>query len=316
MTRLRAQDRPRRGGRRRARLGVRGRRAASPHRRLPGLSPVGPPLFHVKQALAVTSRSRPPQPAAATVFGTGSTWPRGTSRCWPTPGSRHGLIGPREAPRLWDRHVLNSAVVDRPASTPAQVADIGSGAGLPGIPLAIARPDLTSPWWSRWRAGRPGSSRRSTTLGLDNVTVHRGRAESLWGGAGSPRHGPSGRPDGRAGPGMPAAADAARLAARAQGRPRRAGAGRGPRPLRPSAPAGDVDQPVRCRPGRPGDGRARRSPVDLSRARASSASTRSPLGAGRRARAPARVRAAVRTAYDHRRLAVGAEPTVVGPRAW
>lgn len=59
-----------------------------------------------------------------------------------TAGVERGLIGPREADRLWERHVLNSAVVAELIAEDERVADIGSGAGLPGIPLAIARPDL------------------------------------------------------------------------------------------------------------------------------------------------------------------------------
>lgn len=57
-------------------------------------------------------------------------------------GIRHGLIGPREAPRIWDRHLLNCAVVAEVVPDGARVLDVGSGAGLPGIPLALARPDL------------------------------------------------------------------------------------------------------------------------------------------------------------------------------
>ena len=59
-----------------------------------------------------------------------------------TTGVEWGLVGPREAPRVWDRHVLNCAVVADLVPPNARVLDIGSGAGLPGIPLALARPDL------------------------------------------------------------------------------------------------------------------------------------------------------------------------------
>lgn len=59
-----------------------------------------------------------------------------------TEGTTRGLIGPREADRLWERHILNSAVVQELIPPDAAVVDIGSGAGLPGIPLALARPDL------------------------------------------------------------------------------------------------------------------------------------------------------------------------------
>ncbi len=57
-------------------------------------------------------------------------------------GVVRGLIGPREVPRLWDRHVLNSAAVAEAVPADARVVDVGSGAGLPGIPLGLARPDV------------------------------------------------------------------------------------------------------------------------------------------------------------------------------
>lgn len=57
-------------------------------------------------------------------------------------GVQRGLIGPREAGRLWERHLLNSAVIAELLPPQSGVLDVGSGAGLPGIPLAIARPDL------------------------------------------------------------------------------------------------------------------------------------------------------------------------------
>ena len=57
-------------------------------------------------------------------------------------GVTRGLIGPREVPRLWERHVLNSAAVAEAVPEGARLVDVGSGAGLPGIPLGLARPDL------------------------------------------------------------------------------------------------------------------------------------------------------------------------------
>lgn len=58
-------------------------------------------------------------------------------------GVDRGLIGPREVPRLWDRHILNSVALESLVPTGASAVDVGSGAGLPGIPLALARPDLS-----------------------------------------------------------------------------------------------------------------------------------------------------------------------------
>ena len=70
-------------------------------------------------------------------------WPSATPRCWPTAGVDRGLIGPREVPRLWERHLLNCALcVTDLLPDGARVVDVGSGAGLPGLVLAIRRPDL------------------------------------------------------------------------------------------------------------------------------------------------------------------------------
>ena len=59
-----------------------------------------------------------------------------------TDGLTRGLIGPNEVPRLWERHILNCALISDAISKSARVVDIGAGAGLPGLVLAIVRPDL------------------------------------------------------------------------------------------------------------------------------------------------------------------------------
>ncbi|MEB4209220.1 16S rRNA (guanine(527)-N(7))-methyltransferase RsmG [Mycobacterium sp. 94-17] len=59
-----------------------------------------------------------------------------------TAGVERGLLGPREVDRIWNRHILNSAALAELLDRGERIVDIGSGAGLPGIPLAIARPDL------------------------------------------------------------------------------------------------------------------------------------------------------------------------------
>ena len=95
-------------------------------------------------------------------------------------GVERGLIGPRERPRLWSRHVLNSAVVADalPERSSLQVVDIGSGAGLPGIPLALARPDLQVALLEPLARRVAFLSEVISTLGLD-VEVVRGRAEDI-----------------------------------------------------------------------------------------------------------------------------------------
>ena len=124
----------------------------------------------------------PPTPAAAvTVFGSRLALAERYVALLADTGISHGLIGPREAPRLWDRHVLNSAVV-ADLFAPGDVADIGSGAGLPGIPLAIVRPDLELTLVDPLARRTSWLESTIDALGLANVTVHRGRAESLWGG--------------------------------------------------------------------------------------------------------------------------------------
>jgi 16S rRNA (guanine527-N7)-methyltransferase len=80
--------------------------------------------------------------AADTVFGERSSLARRFAEHLVTSGVERGLLGPREAPRVWERHVLNCAVVAELVPDGARVVDVGSGAGLPGIPLALARPDL------------------------------------------------------------------------------------------------------------------------------------------------------------------------------
>ncbi len=81
--------------------------------------------------------------SAATVFGPGITGARAYADLLAGPGVVRGLIGPREPERLWTRHLLNSAVLSPLLPADARVIDVGTGAGLPGIPLALVRPDVT-----------------------------------------------------------------------------------------------------------------------------------------------------------------------------
>jgi 16S rRNA (guanine527-N7)-methyltransferase len=126
--------------------------------------------------------SSPPTPmVASAVFGDRVGLAEAYVDLLADTGISHGLIGPREAPRLWDRHVLNCAVAHPVFSEGTRVADIGSGAGLPGIPLAIARPDLRLVLVEPLLRRTAWLTTTVASLGLTNVEIHRGRAESLWG---------------------------------------------------------------------------------------------------------------------------------------
>jgi 16S rRNA (guanine527-N7)-methyltransferase len=120
------------------------------------------------------------EPAAAvSIFGDQIDQARSFAQTLAGDSDELGLLGPRELDKLWTRHILNSAVVAELVRPGDKVADVGSGAGLPGIPMAIARPDaqfvLIEPM-----------ERRSTwmlevveDLGLKNVRVLRSRAEDV-----------------------------------------------------------------------------------------------------------------------------------------
>jgi 16S rRNA (guanine527-N7)-methyltransferase len=98
-----------------------------------------------------------------------------------TAGTERGLIGPRETPRLWDRHLLNCAVVAELMPAGASVVDVGSGAGLPGVVLAIVRPDLRVTLLEPLARRVAFLEETVALLGLDSVVVRRGRAEELVG---------------------------------------------------------------------------------------------------------------------------------------
>jgi 16S rRNA (guanine527-N7)-methyltransferase len=97
--------------------------------------PVPPPA-----PAAGTGRTHPP--VAAATFGARLPLAVLYAELLATWGVERGLIGPRENDRLWDRHLLSSAALGELLPHAATLLDLGSGAGLPGIPLALARPDL------------------------------------------------------------------------------------------------------------------------------------------------------------------------------
>ena len=93
-------------------------------------------------AVADDAVPQPPE-AAAAVFGAALPDAVRYVELLAGDGVVRGLIGPREVPRLWERHLLNSAAMAEAVPPGARLVDVGSGAGLPGIPLGLARPDLT-----------------------------------------------------------------------------------------------------------------------------------------------------------------------------
>lgn len=128
-----------------------------------------------------TELSGPELEAAQAVFGDRLDLARRYVEHLATSGIERGLIGPREIPRLWSRHVLNCAVVEEFIEADARVADVGSGAGLPGICLAIARPDLDIILIEPLERRVIWLDEVIEDLGLENVDLRRGRAEQFVG---------------------------------------------------------------------------------------------------------------------------------------
>jgi 16S rRNA (guanine527-N7)-methyltransferase len=137
----------------------------------PSSSGANPPEYDV-------SRETPP-PHAAGVFSSRLPVAEQYAHILATDGVVKGLIGPREVPRIWDRHVMNSAVVVPRIPHGASVADIGTGAGLPGLVWAIARPDLHVTLVEPLLRRTTFLDEAVRSLGLDNVTVLRARAEDV-----------------------------------------------------------------------------------------------------------------------------------------
>ncbi|MFF7637163.1 16S rRNA (guanine(527)-N(7))-methyltransferase RsmG [Kitasatospora sp. NPDC008050] len=122
----------------------------------------------------------PPQ-AAREIFGERFASAQRYAELLASAGVQRGLIGPREVPRLWDRHVLNCAVLSELLPEGATLCDVGSGAGLPGIPVALARPDVSVTLLEPLLRRTTFLEEVVRELGLTNVTVLRGRAEEMIG---------------------------------------------------------------------------------------------------------------------------------------
>jgi 16S rRNA (guanine527-N7)-methyltransferase len=122
-----------------------------------------------------------PPPAARDVFGPVLHLAQRYADMLATGGIIRGLIGPHEAGRLWDRHLLNCAVVADLVPHPSTLLDIGSGAGLPGIVLAMLLPDVQVTLLEPMARRVAFLDECITGLGLRNVTLRRGRAEEVRG---------------------------------------------------------------------------------------------------------------------------------------
>ncbi|OIH95555.1 16S rRNA (guanine(527)-N(7))-methyltransferase RsmG [Curtobacterium sp. MCBA15_001] len=120
------------------------------------------------------------EPAVATtLFGDRIAEARSFTNELARRGEELGLIGPLELPRLWTRHILNSALVAPLLEAGANVGDVGSGAGLPGLVLAIARPDVSMTLIEPMERRVEWLQSEADRIGLDNVTVVRARAEDV-----------------------------------------------------------------------------------------------------------------------------------------
>lgn len=128
-----------------------------------------------------SAASPDPPPAASAVFGERLPLARAYADLLAESATLRGLIGPNEVPRLWERHLLNCAALGELIPPAAAAIDLGSGAGLPGLALAIARPDTT--WWLVEPMLRRTTWLKEALdmLDLDNVRVRRGRAQDLVG---------------------------------------------------------------------------------------------------------------------------------------
>jgi 16S rRNA (guanine527-N7)-methyltransferase len=120
-------------------------------------------------------------PEAAEVFGPVLPQLEAYARLLAGPGTERGLLGPREVPRLWERHLLNCAGLSELVADGEVVLDLGSGAGLPGLVLALLRPAVQLVLVESLQRRAQFLTEAVEALGLRNTVVRRARAEELHG---------------------------------------------------------------------------------------------------------------------------------------
>lgn len=147
----------------------------------PDASPVGPGGSAASKVPRETPVAPPPPDVATDIYGDRLSIAVRYVEHLATTGIERGLIGPREVARLWERHVLNCAVIAEVIPLGMHVSDIGSGAGLPGLALAIARTDLDVVLVEPLQRRSEWLQEVVADLDLATVTVVRARAEDLAG---------------------------------------------------------------------------------------------------------------------------------------
>lgn len=137
--------------------------------------------FPMERVAGLERATLPPPPSAASrIFAERTALAQRYAELLAGSGVVRGLLGPRETPRLWERHILNCAVITELIDSNQSVIDVGSGAGLPGLAIAIRRPDLSVTLVEPLLRRVNWLNEVIDVLQLTNVSVMRGRAEAVW----------------------------------------------------------------------------------------------------------------------------------------
>ena len=120
-----------------------------------------------------------PNQVSLSLFGTGASAVVAFADLLAAEGERRGLIGPQEAERIWSRHIVNSAALLPFLPRRGTVIDVGSGAGLPGLVIAAARPDLEVTLVEPMERRCEWLAEAAEEIGLDNVSIVRDRSENI-----------------------------------------------------------------------------------------------------------------------------------------